>query len=359
MAVNYTQVDSQDEYSGSDTFAKYWYQYNWALYQLLQSSTAYPSCMISIENHEDVMLIDSQCPNTSQVELYQVKEISGSSKNFTEKQITKKGKLGGNSILSKLVSNINKTNISNRLKKLSLVSSIPFKIKLKDEYSELKNIDEIKVNMICPNMILNFENTVFQEIEIEELPVFLTFFQSIKATDEQENSSLLLGELTKYIQNKQPGVPSVPYIIYHVIRAELVRIGTNKKTYLDWERFIENKTLSIDKVDQLIHTYNFDKGDFDRRWNSIIQELDIPFSQRIKKKSEFKEYVSEKLSSSSQVYSHLTNQVKKLISDSEENNFYDLITFITNKVDQKTIDFFDGDIDKIKIAITYETVDHI
>ncbi|MCZ8499317.1 dsDNA nuclease domain-containing protein [Vibrio lentus] len=60
---NYIQLDKEDEISGSLTFAKYWYQYNWALIKFLEESEDNNECSLSIECHEDVMIIDKMIKN--------------------------------------------------------------------------------------------------------------------------------------------------------------------------------------------------------------------------------------------------------------------------------------------------------
>src|SRR5680860_1269923 len=80
----------QREKSGAKTFMKYLYQYNWALFQIIQNHGNRKDYAVFVELHEDVVTTDSLDVNNARFIFNQVKTDG---KKFTELNLTKPKKL--------------------------------------------------------------------------------------------------------------------------------------------------------------------------------------------------------------------------------------------------------------------------
>jgi len=94
-------LSPQREKAGSDTKAKYAYQYHWALYRAIQEHRKANEYAVFVELHEDVVLCDSLDASKAKFEFNQVKTNSAK---FTKTALIRPK--NGSSPLGKLISSV-------------------------------------------------------------------------------------------------------------------------------------------------------------------------------------------------------------------------------------------------------------
>src|SRR5690606_29193496 len=105
----------QREKAGSETAAKYAYQYHWALYRAIQEHIIQNEYAVFVELHEDVVICDSFDATKAKFKLNQVKATK-SKLSRTALRRLKEGK----SVLRKLISSSGGKPFSNSINELNL-----------------------------------------------------------------------------------------------------------------------------------------------------------------------------------------------------------------------------------------------
>jgi hypothetical protein len=357
---NFVQKDKEEELSGSETFAKYWYQYNWALIKFLEESRINSACSLSIECHEDVMIIDKDDPSTSKVELYQVKERSKSANLTASALAYSSDSVNTKSIISKLVKNLNKPHLENRIKRLALVSATPFNLKLN---SDLKSEDLASFsweNLSESDSDILF-NSLKNELGLDEVPIFIEFIKGIEGYTEEVHSSMAFKKLSEYIEDLLPNMAHKPKIVFELLRSELIKIGTNTTRYTLWSDFKSNKTLSASEINEMINKRSIPISSnlFGDLWRDIKKEkciASMSFSDLKKLKSDAKYYHEQRLVSTESIYVDIANVVSNVISDCDFDCYEDYVEHMVGILNENVLirEYFDFSIEKIKAAVVVE-----
>lgn len=118
----------QREKAGATTFAKYLYQYHWALCRILDAHKNFNDYVVFVELHEDVIFSDSMDEANANFEFNQIKNIQSSP--LKHKLLIKTTKKNKNSILGKmLLSTVGKP-FFDKINQYQLVASSGFDLPL-------------------------------------------------------------------------------------------------------------------------------------------------------------------------------------------------------------------------------------
>lgn len=267
---------AQRETSGASTFAKYNFQYHWALCRIIEKHKSNSDYALLIEHHEDVVIADSLYGNLANFEFFQVKNTG---KPYTIDSLTKR-EIGADSpkssILGKLLSSCLGTAYESRITEIGLVSSNGFSLGQKNNKLKLDIITSGDLNAEC---LSSLTEKLKNEIGIEIFPENLKFIvPKIKLENQEE---FVIGRFAELVNEIFPNSHCNAVNIYRAIIDEIHRKGQNTHDFTLWEKMVEDKSLTSHKVKDVIavHTTspNFQdfKKDFDylaindMKWNTL------------------------------------------------------------------------------------------
>lgn len=156
-------LSPQREKSGPTTFAKYGYQYHWALYKVLEEHGETNEYAIFLELHEDVVLSNSLNKHDAKFEFNQVKTDKSK---FTEHKLTRVYK-NKPSILGKLLDSCIKKEYSDQIKNINLISANGFSLSLKKPDLDF---EVIQISDLADSSFEDIEKKLITEIKCEGLP---------------------------------------------------------------------------------------------------------------------------------------------------------------------------------------------
>ncbi|MFH0263838.1 dsDNA nuclease domain-containing protein [Vibrio barjaei] len=361
---NYVQSDEISEEAGAKVFAKYWYQYNWALIKFLEECESRTSCSLSIECHEDVLIIDRKEVKDSQVSLYQVKERSESS-NYTAKSLAYSNPNSkSKSVISKLVSNLDKEHLKGRIARLALVSATPFNISVNNKHPSEK-LHSFRWEDIKEEDSEVLLESIKKELSKEEAPLFIEFIKGVEAKTEVVHSSIALNSLTSYIEEMFPQDAYRPKVIFEALRTELIRIGTNTTIYPDWNDFLKFKTITSEKLNNVIRrrSITVNGNAIIPLWAKVTEEADLkslPFVERAQLKTAATNYCQKRIQCVNSAHVQLSSEVFQVLENTNLKTFNDYVSYIVDVIasnDEILFEYFDKDRTLLKAAVMIELVE--
>jgi len=258
--------NAQRETSGATTFAKYHFQYHWALCKIIERHKANCDYALLIEYHEDVVIADSMDGSVAQFEFYQVKNKSAA---YTPHGLTKRenGKTGKkSSILGKLLSSCIGTDYETRITEIGLVSSNGFSLEQRDSKLELEILTS---GDLSENCLKELTDKLKDEIGIEVLPKHLKFIvPKIKIENQAE---FVIGKFAELVDDIFPNSQCNAVSIYRAVIDEIGRKGQISHDFTLWETMIEKKSLTSHKVKSVIsaHTSSPSFAEFENALNYL------------------------------------------------------------------------------------------
>ncbi|KLV08666.1 DUF4297 domain-containing protein [Photobacterium ganghwense] len=240
--------EPQRETSGAETFAKYEFQFHWALCKILQKHQKQQDYALLIEYHEDVVIADSMDGQKAQFDFYQVKNKTGARytvQSLTKRSVAKEGEK--NSVLGKLLSSCVGTQYTDRITEIGLVASNGFSLDQKD--NELK-LDVITVGDLSEACTTELTKKITSELGENQIPNNLKF---IIPTIQLENQrEYVITKFADLIDSLFPKGMCNAVSIYRAIIDEIHRKGCVKYDFQDWERLVDEKSLTSYKVKEVI-----------------------------------------------------------------------------------------------------------
>ncbi|NQZ06729.1 MAG: DUF4297 domain-containing protein [Algicola sp.] len=365
--INSIQMDVQSEDAGSTTLAKYWYQYNWALYHFISNCNLESNLAVSMEVHEDALFVNDVDLPDSGIELYQVKDISmtgNMTSNRLCKSVDKKP-----SIISKLIGNINKKHIKNRISKLAIVSATPYTFTLESENRKVEQFDVIRFEQLAIDDKEKIEEAVLRDLNIAEVPYFVEFIRGIKSTSLGESSSMVIGTLASYIDKNYPNLSSRPKLIYDAMVTELMRIGSDNTIYQEWNEFLSKHTVSQHQLDQIIkgRSLNIDNS-FDNVWTRLCKYLDqetdhktLTLKEKITLKKGTQQYYLAKKTSAALIFDIVNKKVEAAFEECIRDTMLQTAAAMVIELskDLDIVEFFSGQQLDIKYAVLCEISEHV
>lgn len=355
----------QEETAGSETQQKYLFQYYWAIAKCLEEYDNKNTFAIVVESHEDVVYISSINLNETIFELFQLK-----TKKLSLNSIVKASKNKKNSILGKLVltfiklithSKENKLNIT--IGKLSLVHTHPIQ-----DFSKQKNINDpniLEFNLnninqankkIIKDSILNELNNVPRN----EIPRQLSFIRS--TFNELNLEEILTGKISTFCSKYYSNHYVKPHLICTTLINELLKKGTDKYTYSDWDEFIRKKSLTKNEISSTIKIFSVDQRinstqDNKKALEDLMIEIDIPILRRPKVRSSYNIYETEDSDTSISFQSRKEaiqdeiNKIYPLYNNDAKSLYYTL----QNNIKSRQEIIFSSEIDSIG-GLLYEII---
>lgn len=256
--------EPQRETSGADTFAKYEFQFHWALCKVIQKHQKNEDYALLIEYHEDVVIANSMDSQEAQFDFYQVKNKSGA--RFTVDSLTKRQRAKNgykNSVLGKLLSSCVGTTYSDRITEIGLVASNGFNLDQKE--AELK-LDVITTGDLSDACTTELARRIETELGEKKIPSNLKFIiPKIQLANQRE---YVITKFADLVDSLFPNGMCNVISIYRAIMDEIHRKGCVKYDFPDWERLIDEKSLTSYKVNEVI-AVNTKHSSVDRMINDL------------------------------------------------------------------------------------------
>lgn len=325
----------QREKSGSSTFTKFYYQYNWALNQALDNLANNQEYIVFLETHEDVVFTDSHKHNGN-FDFFQVKETDA----FTLKKLYAIGKKEKNSILGKLILSIHNKTYENQVRSLCIVASNGFNFKniLKNNTTlsvySIHDLNDQSINELNENL----KKEIGDDIDLSKI----NFHHSKLSADFNGMQHQMIGKIATLIKKLFPKSYYDAEDAYRTIIDEMCRKGTNMQDYKIWDEFVANKGLKSTEIENVLKTKT--SNDFENIrecFNNISNDLNInAFKKEQIKKSIQK--IHTEICSYNHCYVKICEIINKHIED-KRINIYDtdiktVISAITNSLGEKIDD---------------------
>ncbi|MFV8194474.1 dsDNA nuclease domain-containing protein [Acinetobacter soli] len=276
----------QREKSGSKTFTKYQYQYHWALLHALEKFSQSYDHAVFVELHEDVISVDSIKNDPLEFDYFQIKCLTDTK--LTIHKIAKEKK-NGSTIFDKILSNYKNNSLRPNIKSLNLVSQNGFSLTLSNNKFEL--------NKIKISDLIESEREILEEcinsLDISEKPKNIFFV--IPKLQEKNQDTQVIGEISTTINQLYPNKNFNPCSIYNVLINDLYSKGSNTVDYENWNDAIQNKSLSSNKIKQVISTFIEDPihKNLKENFNEIINDLEYKSFKKISIKKFFNDLIIE------------------------------------------------------------------
>lgn len=239
----------QREKSGSSTFTKFYYQYNWALNQALDNLSNNQEYIVFLETHEDVAFIDSH-KNDGNFDFFQVKETD----TFTLKKLYAIGKKEKNSILGKLILSTRNKIYENQVRSLCIVASNGFNFKKAKILKNNTNLSVYSINDLNEQSIKELTESIKEEIGDDIDLSKINFHHSKLSTDFDGMQHQMIGKIATIIKKLFPKSYYDAEDAYRTIIDEMFRKGTNMQDYKIWEEFVANKGLKSTEIENVLKT---------------------------------------------------------------------------------------------------------
>ena len=254
------------ETSGSDTWRKYRYQYNWALYEMIQNHDKEKEYVIFMEYHEDVVFADSLEVINVKFSFNQVKTTAGK---YTPYSICKRadGKL---SVLGKLIDSCHKKNYSEQIGEIVIVSRGGFSFKTRAENNAHSKTSFLDLE---DEQFAQIEESIRKELSLSSLPSNLYFL--VPVLPENGFQDMVIGGISRLASKLYPSSKFNSNEIYRVLMDELGRKGEITEQFTKWHDAVENKGLTSSTVNAVIaqHTQVKDEATIQIQLIRLCDEL--------------------------------------------------------------------------------------
>lgn len=325
----------QREKSGASTFAKYDYQYHWALYKAISLTKERADYVILVELHEDVVIGDSIDGNAVKFNFNQVKTTDGryTINTLTKRKKDSKGNLNS-SVMGKLLSYHDAfENPDEVISSYNLVASNGFGVNFKDnrEYAEfgIEDLDESDLKLLTERLC--------KELSLEDIPKNIHFVVSSLPEDGfQQCVEGLITEVMSEVFGTSHGALGV----YQSLIDDLHRKGQVKLDFKNWDSLLEQKAITSITVEKVIgrFTDQWDESFFQKHLDDCLCELDKTATFKTTLRNEVSSWLTERTDTSSHSYL-LSNRVMSLIKEYIQKNDFppleDMAEFVWNEIADK------------------------
>lgn len=329
----------QREYSGALTFHKYLYQYNWAIFTIFDLFKKGSQYVVFPELHEDIVIGNSLKFDEVHFDFNQVKCIeTGEKYTLADLVYREPKKTTSSSILGKLLGNNNSHTYSSRIKNLNLVASCGYNFNIK-EGTKLStiNIDDIDDTK-------GYKNKLMSEMSLKELPKNLNFIDPEFPPTTQRLA--VIGKISDVLNEKYPKSNFNATTIYQSVFDEICKKGEKACDYKDWNEALEKKSISSDKINNLIEDVVISPIIDTSKIDVYLDELSLKARARQRYHNRYREVlIDNNITSQRTIYLEknlkpIFNIGYDLIEDTAE-----LIKYIKTNASDELIDQFLDEID--------------
>lgn len=272
----------QRETAGANTFAKYEYQYHWALSRALEEHKTNIDYVVLVEHHEDVVLVTPASladPTSAKFFFHQVKNVSG--KPWKAKDLTKRKKIStklGNSVLGKIVQGTHGKPFTPQLEAILIVATCGFSLSQKksdQQYQELHH------EHLSSEVQLELKKAVEEELGHE---VDITRLRLLKPSLGANYVADVVSTIVDLVDMKMPGARTNARYIYRGLIDELHRRGVIPHDYHSWEKLLKEKALTGSEIEKTLAIHSSaPSGDvIDKYIDEIGIKLGLPLPKRIR-----------------------------------------------------------------------------
>lgn len=348
----------QREKAGAITFAKYDYQYHWALYKALSLTQVKRDYIILIEMHEDVVVGDSLDGESVKYDFYQVKTTRGkyNVKKLTDRK-TKEDGHKADSVLGKLLSYDRRfANPKNIIKSYNLVASNGFDFKLNEE----GEYEEFHLDSIIDDEVTKLSEAIKKELGLNELPVNLHFIHPsyLKEDAFQVTVLAMITKVMDEVFESSYGAKKV----YLTLIDEFHRKGQQTLDFNRWEDLKEKGGITSDTVEKVIRQFadQWSKSDFQQRLEDYMPDMNLHFLEKGNFRNEITDWLVERSEIDSVFYlisRQVSNYIKFLFSDGIGDSFSDICEAVWNELDSSSRNIFEVNTSlKFKAMVICESI---
>ena len=318
----------QREKSGASTFAKYDYQYHWALYKAISLTKERADYVILVEMHEDVVIGDSLDGNAVKFDFNQVKteKIKYNAKKLVGRPRNNKGE-EKSSILAKLLSNQSRFKQQDIVNHYNIVASNGFSFKLKDGR---RNYETIEYDDLDGSEAKVLSDAIKKELEIESFPTNIRFITS-SYLPEKGFQDFMIGFIAS-VMEEVFGTSHGAKSVYLALTDELHRKGQEVLDFKQWDELVDTKGVTSIKVENVIKQFTdkFVLSEFRQNLEDCIQDMNIKATMKMSIRRYAMEYLTERnnpASSTIRQSSFISEKVRGLLSE-------DLLLDMTSLINQ-------------------------
>ncbi|MFL9534783.1 dsDNA nuclease domain-containing protein [Acinetobacter baumannii] len=315
--------DEQREKSGSTTFNKYRFQYNWALLHALEKFSLNFDHAVFMELHEDVISIDSVSKEPIEFNYYQVKCLTEKKLNLHKIAIEKKN---GNTIFGKILTNYKNNSLRPNINSLNLVSQYGFNLNLKNPKIQL---DKVTIDDLIEADQVTLEKCM-TELELPSRPE--KFFFITPKLQEKNQDMQVIGEISATINKLYPNKTFNPCSIYNILINNFYNKGCITTDYKNWTEALQNKSVTSQEIKKVVHTFIEDPlhTNLLEGFKDICDELRYNAIKKIKVKNAFNTLIIDNYNPTS-FHLRIENLVKPLVLNLIESGSDD-INYIIQEV---------------------------
>ena len=346
---------AQREKAGPQTFRKYLYQYNWALYRIFEEHEKKNEYAVFIELHEDVVLSDSLNKDKALFEFNQVKTTAGK---YTDNKLIKikKTQTGvGNSVLGSLIDSCSTKPYANKIESINLVATNGFSFNSKEKGILLESIN---ISDTDEKIIEKIVESINKELIINYFPINLNFV--IPKLPEANFQEGVIGKISSVINKLFPNSTTNSDDIYKLLINELQAKGMVTFDYKEWSELLEKKGLTSIDVESVINkfTKHKNKDEIYKKLHSVLSEMDLKVLQKKSWEKSFDKYYLEKLGNKTTKQLDIKKAILTVIQDnldSCEDNMETLLESCKNSLDVNIMAYFRYE-KELKSAIICELI---
>lgn len=300
----------QNEVAGSRSSARFAYQRNWALAELIEYHLEGKDYVFAFEFHDDILILDSE-ENPSSLQFVQVKTKTTGQK-WTLNQLTKseKGKKGSPdklSIIGKLYEN--KKNFSGHSSQLRFVTNAYFSFidpAPKTKADQLKGEDQEKIiNAVQAQLGSGVADLGSLQLELSSLSV----------DDHEKHIRGILHDFFEELFGSNHNIPVSPW--YQSI-SDQIKVKNNypSEKIISFDELIRNKCITKSEIEDFIKRVNLSHNNTDN-WGIIESQLQtegVGFQELIKLKLSWKKYTADRLDYDNNALKSLENYISNAIT---------------------------------------------
>lgn len=302
----------QREKAGPQTFKKYLYQYNWALYRIFEEHEKKNEYVVFIELHEDVVLSNSLNKEKALFEFNQVKTTSGK---YTDNKLLKLKKIKtgiGNSVLGSLIDSCSTKPYADKIESINLIATNGFSFNSKEKGIHLESIN---ISDTDEKIIEKIVESINKELSISHFPINLNFV--IPKLSEANFQESVIGKISTVINKLFPNSTTNSGDIYKLLINELQVKGIVSFDYKDWNELLDKKGLTSNEVENVINqfTKHKNKEEIYKKLQDVLFEMDLKILQKKAWEKAFDKYYLEKLGNKTSKQLDIKKSIISVIQD--------------------------------------------
>lgn len=305
------------EESGSKTSRKFKFQNDFSLFLLLRRHNSLDDYTFLFDFHEDLVVLNSS-KNADKIHFYQIK--SKDSGKWSLNDLIKSPK-GAQSIISKLYNN--KILFPHNTEKITFVSNAEYNFKsLIDTDKPEFSVSDISAKNLSDIDKKNCLEKIKKELSLSKIEDFEELFHfKVTKLNNKDSTTHTIGELSSFLDKANPDHKINPNLAYKQLSSEILRktkstISENSVgSYLD---LIELKGITKGEFDSFLIKAGLYKS-YEVEWQDIANELDksgINFFEKSLLKNAYRQVCGRLINDKTNIYfNKIIDDIREKISN--------------------------------------------